>query len=47
MCEQNVSALGYTLKKQVSDFPSAAGMSLTKLALVGKNLIILRQREFG
>ncbi len=34
-------------KKCLSIFPSPAGMSLTKLSLVGKNLIIPVQGEFG
>jgi hypothetical protein len=34
-------------KKRLPIFPSPAGMSLTKLYLGGKNLIIPRQGEFG
>jgi hypothetical protein len=34
-------------KKRLAIFPSPAGMSLTKLSLVGNNLIIPAQREFG
>jgi hypothetical protein len=34
-------------KKKVSDFPSPAGMSLTKLSLVRNNKIISRQGGFG
>jgi hypothetical protein len=36
----------YTVKKGIR-FPSPAGMSLTKLSLAGKNLIIPVQGEFG
>jgi hypothetical protein len=35
-----------TLKKRLAIFPSPAGMSLTKLYLAGKNLIIPGQGEF-
>jgi hypothetical protein len=34
-------------KKRLAVFPSPDGMSLTKLLLVGKNLIIPAQVEFG
>jgi hypothetical protein len=34
-------------KKELAIFPSPAGMSLTKLSLGGKNLIIPAQEEFG
>jgi hypothetical protein len=34
-------------KKFLTIFPSLAGMSLTKLSLAGKNLIIPGQGEFG
>jgi hypothetical protein len=34
-------------KKGLSIFPSPGGMSLTKLSLAGKNLIIPGQGEFG
>jgi hypothetical protein len=34
-------------KKSLSNFPSPAGMSLTKLSLARKNLIIPGQGEFG
>ncbi len=34
-------------KKRLAVFPSPAGMSLTKLSLVGNNLIIPGQGEFG
>jgi hypothetical protein len=37
---------GHTCKK-VSDFPSQAGMSLTKLFLAGNNQIFPGQGEFG
>jgi hypothetical protein len=37
----------YTVKKSLSIFPSPAGMSLTKLSLAGKILIIPGQGEFG
>jgi hypothetical protein len=36
----------YTVKK-VSNFPFTTGMSLTKLSLAGKNLIIPGQGEFS
>ncbi len=36
----------YTVKKRWAGFPSPAGMSLTKLFLVGNNLIIPGQGEF-
>jgi len=36
----------YTVKK-VIDFPSPAGMSLTKHSLAGNNLNFPRQREFS
>jgi hypothetical protein len=36
----------YTVKK-VNDFPSPAGMSLTKLSLARNNFIIADQGEFG
>ena len=35
----------YTVKK-VGDFPSLAGMSLTKLSMAGNNLIISGQGVF-
>jgi hypothetical protein len=34
-------------KKRLAIFPSPAGMSLIKLQLAGKNLIIPDQGEFG
>jgi hypothetical protein len=34
-------------KKSLTIFPSRAGISLTKLSLAGKNLIIPRLGEFG
>jgi hypothetical protein len=34
-------------KKRLTIFPSTAGMPLTKLSLVGNNLINLGQGEFG
>jgi hypothetical protein len=34
-------------KKRISFFPSPAGMSLTKLSLVGNNLILPGQEDFG
>ncbi len=34
-------------KTRLATFPSPAGMSLTKLSLGGKNLIITAQEEFG
>jgi hypothetical protein len=34
-------------KKRLSFFPSPAGMSLTKLSLVGNNLILPGQEDFG
>jgi hypothetical protein len=37
----------YTVKKRIAVFPSPGGMSLTKLSLAGKNLIIPGQRKFG
>ncbi len=36
----------HTVKKRLPVFPSPAGMSLTKLALAGNNLIIPGQGEF-
>ncbi len=39
--------LGYTVKKRLAVFPSAAGTSLIKLSLAGKNLILTVQGEFG
>jgi hypothetical protein len=39
--------LAYTVKKRLTIFPSPAGISLTKLSLVGNNQIIPVQREFG
>jgi len=35
----------YTVKKRLAIFPSPAGMSLTKRALAGNNLIIRGQGE--
>jgi hypothetical protein len=39
--------LNYYYKKRFAIFPSPAGMSLTKLSLDRKNLIVLVQGEFG
>jgi hypothetical protein len=36
----------YTVKKRLAVFPSPARMTLTKLSLAGKNLIIPGQGEF-
>jgi hypothetical protein len=36
-----------TVKKWFANFPSPAGMSLTKHSLAGNNLIISGQGEFG
>jgi hypothetical protein len=37
----------YTVIKKIIVFPPPAGMSLTKLSLAGKNLIIPGHGEFG
>jgi hypothetical protein len=39
--------ISYTVKKRLEPFPSPAGMSLTKLSLVGNKMSIPAQGEFG
>jgi hypothetical protein len=37
----------HCIKKRLTTFPSPAGMSLAKLSLAGKNLIIPAKGKFG
>jgi hypothetical protein len=46
LIEESVEGIVHC-KKRLATFPSPAGMSLTKISLGGKNLIIPSKREFG